>query len=458
MGTEEDSSQVSLELERQTRSQRIDPKLKAAGWHVVLFVSGKPFADYGNQAAITEFETEAGPADYALWDHSEALGVVEAKKVTLGRQGVLTQAERYSRGFTANPIDYGDGFRVPFLYSTNGEVIWFHDIRNSLNRSRRISAFHTPAALREMLDRDSAAELKALEALPANPYLRPYQHEANEGIEGAIRNRKRKMLVAMATGTGKTVTLVNEVYRLMKSGVARRVLFLVDRRALAAQAVRTFTSFEAEPGLKFDKIYEHYSQRFFRDDLDDDRAFDPRVIPTGYLTDPQIGQAFVYVSTIKRMTINLYGRDAAFSIGDEAVDEDAEKLDIPIHAFDLIIADECHRGTPRRSSPPGAGRLITSTASRLASPRRRRPTRWPTSSRSPTATTTSAPSRRLLAVLAWARERALIAQEEGPGLGGPGPFFVFASSASSSSGSLPSRDRDVRPREAGEGKRVTPAV
>jgi len=177
-----------------------------------------------NQAATTEFETEAGPADYALWDHSEALGVVEAKKVTLGPQGVLTQAERYSRGFTANPIDYGDGFRVPFLYSTNGEVIWFHDIREPLNRSRRVSAFHTPAALREMLDRDSAAELKALEALPANPYLRPYQHEANEGIEGAIRNRKRKMLVAMATGTGKTVTLVNEVYRLMKSGVARRVL------------------------------------------------------------------------------------------------------------------------------------------------------------------------------------------------------------------------------------------
>ncbi len=53
------------------------------------------------------------------------------------------------------------------------------------------------------------------------------------------------MLVAMATGTGKTVTLVNEVYRLMKSGVGRRILFLVDRRALAAQAVRTFASFES---------------------------------------------------------------------------------------------------------------------------------------------------------------------------------------------------------------------
>ena len=52
------------------------------------------------------------------------------------------------------------------------------------------------------------------------------------------------MLVAMATGTGKTFTIVNQIYRLMKSGVAKRVLFLVDRRALAAQAVRAFTSFE----------------------------------------------------------------------------------------------------------------------------------------------------------------------------------------------------------------------
>ncbi|MEX0832349.1 MAG: restriction endonuclease subunit R, partial [Actinomycetota bacterium] len=163
MGTEGTAdSQVSLEPERRTRSKRIDPKLKAAGWRVMPFAPGKPLADYGNEAAVTEFETAAGPADYALWDHKEALGVVEAKKVTLGPQGVLTQAERYSRGFTANPIDYGDGFRVPFLYSTNGEVIWFHDVRDSLNRSRKVSAFHTSAALREMLDRDRAAELGAL--------------------------------------------------------------------------------------------------------------------------------------------------------------------------------------------------------------------------------------------------------------------------------------------------------
>src|SRR6266511_655935 len=335
---------AEFERERGTRKQRIDPRLKAAGWQIMPFIRGKPDREYGNGAAITEFETDAGPADYALWDHNEALGVVEAKKVALGPQGVLTQAERYSRAFTANPIDYGGGLRVPFLYSTNGEVTWFHDIRDPLNRSRQVVGFHTPSALREMLDRDSAGELNALAGLSANAYLRPYQLDANEGIEQAIRDRKRKMLVAMATGTGKTVTMVNEVYRLMKSGVARRVLFLVDRRALAAQAVRAFSSFDAKPGLKFDKIYELYSQRFFRDDLDDDRAFDPKVLPTSYLTNPQIGQAFVYVSTIQRMTINLFGRDAAFTVGDETIEEDAEKLDIPIHAFDLIIADDCHRG------------------------------------------------------------------------------------------------------------------
>src|SRR2546421_5426611 len=99
------------------------------------------------------------------------------------------------------------------------------------------------------------------------------------------------MLVAMATGTGKTFILVNQVYRLMKSGVARHVLFLVDRRALAAQAVRAFASFEPEPGLKFDQIYEVYSQRFQRGDFDEDEKFDSKVLPASYLLTPQLGHA-----------------------------------------------------------------------------------------------------------------------------------------------------------------------
>ena len=149
----------------------------------------------------------------------------------------------------------------------------------------------------------------------------------------------------MATGTGKTFTMVNQVYRLMEAGVAKRVLFLVDRRALAAQAVRAFKSFEPKPGFKFDQIYELYSQRFKREDFGEEEQFDPTVMPGRYLTDPQPGLAFVCVCTIQRLALNLFGAAARQAFGEvDAEDSDAEALDIPIHAFDLIIADECHRG------------------------------------------------------------------------------------------------------------------
>jgi type I restriction enzyme, R subunit len=326
-----------------TRKRLIDPKLKAAGWSIVPFSPGKPLSSHGAWA-IEEFETAYGPADYALCVDGAILGIVEAKKLTLGPQSVLTQAERYCKGIADNPFNYR-GYRVPFLYSTNGEVIWHHDIRHELSRSHVVTQFHTPEALIERLQKDSDVCCETLRLTPNDhPRLRPYQREANTAIEKAISERKQQMLVAMATGTGKTFTMVNEVYRLMKSGVAKRILFLVDRRALAAQAVLAFASFEPEPGLKFDKIYEVYSQRFQRGDFDEDQKFDPKVLPSAYLTNPNATHAFVYVSTIQRMTINLFGREAIIASGDEELDEDATKLDIPTHAFDLVIADECHRG------------------------------------------------------------------------------------------------------------------
>jgi type I restriction enzyme R subunit len=332
-----------VESERQTRRDRIDPRLKAAGWRVVEFKEGLPTTGLSGHA-IAEYPTENGPADYALIVDGQLLGIVEAKKISLGPQNVLTQAERYSKGAADGPIDVR-GYHVPFLYSTNGEVIWFHDVRHKLNRSRPIAQFHQPAALAEMFARDFEEECRWLAGDPnAHLRLRPYQIEANTAIEQAIADRKRQMLVAMATGTGKTFTLVNEAYRLMKSGVGKRILFLVDRRALAAQAVRTFASFAPEPNLKFDKIYEVYSQKFQKGDFDEDEKFDPKVLPGPYLTDPQPKHAFVYVCTIQRMAINLFGRGAVWGGEGDEIDDDAEKLDIPIHAFDLVIADECHRG------------------------------------------------------------------------------------------------------------------
>lgn len=322
------------------RKKRIDPKLDALGWRYV----------YGQQPQVPshrleEFETANGPADYALGFDRTVYGIVEAKKLTLGPQNVLTQAERYSRGVASSPMSF-DGFRVPFLYSTNGEVIWFRDARHPLNRSRRIANFHPPAAMSEMLRTDFDGAIARLRAMPnAHPRLRPYQIAANVAVEQAIADRKRDMLVAMATGTGKTFTTVNQVYRLMKSGVAKRVLFLVDRRALAAQAVRAFRSFEPEPGLKFDQIYELYSQRFQQADFGDDEKFDPTLLPQNYLTDPQSDHAFVFICTIQRLAMQVLGRAAAGAFGAEGESEDdADKLDIPIHAFDAIVADECHRG------------------------------------------------------------------------------------------------------------------
>jgi hypothetical protein len=233
------------ESEAQTRKRRVDLRLKAAGWTIVPFRDGLDVTGLWAHA-VEEYPTENGPADYALVVDGQILGVVEAKKLTVGAGGVLPQAERYSRGVGDSPFDFR-GLRVPFLYSTNGEIIYAHDIRHELNLSRQVAAFHTPAALRELLSRDFESACRTLAATPnTHQRLRPYQVEANTAVEQAIAKRRRQMLVAMATGTGKTFTTVNQVYRLMKSAVARRILFLVDRRALAAQAVRAFASFEPE--------------------------------------------------------------------------------------------------------------------------------------------------------------------------------------------------------------------
>jgi type I restriction enzyme R subunit len=332
-----------METEAQTRKRRIDASLEAAGWKIVSFRDDLD-VDKLHYHAIVEYPTDNGPADYILVAGGKMVGIVEAKKLTIGPKGALTQAERYSKGVSNSPFNFA-GYRVPFLYSTNGEVLHFHDVRHGENVSRKVTKFHSPPALREMLAVDLTKACEWFEANPNNhPRLRPYQRSANDAVEKALKEGKRQMLVAMATGTGKTFTTVNQAYRLLRSGAARRVLFLVDRRALAAQAVRAFASFEPEPNLKFDKLYEVYSNRFQKEDFGEDEAFDAKVMPNAYLLDPQPKHVFVYVCTIQRMAVSILGRQAVFSEEGDELETDAEQLPIPIHAFDTIIADECHRG------------------------------------------------------------------------------------------------------------------
>lgn len=329
--------------EAKTRQAFIDKALEQAGWGPI--VPFQPDIQY-DHCAVEEHPTTTGPADYVLFYKGKALACVEGKKISIGPQNVLQQAKRYARGFPAGTHSFGD-YHLPFVYSTNGKIIWFQDLRDPLNLSREVAAFHSPRALMEMLNKDEAGARKWLKGQEIdNKYLWPFQIEAVEAIEQAIIDGRRHMLVAMATGTGKTFTIINLIYRLMKSGLAKRILFLVDRRALAAQAVTALASFEAEPGLKFDQCYEVYSQRIRREDLDEDVNFDPKMLPPEYLTDPDTKHSFVYVSTIQRMRINLFGVEGMFRVpsGDQDDDSDASKLDIPIHAFDVIIADECHRG------------------------------------------------------------------------------------------------------------------
>ncbi len=323
------------------RKDNIDGALLAAGWErVIPYKRGEAVGT----AAVEENPTDNGPADYVLYHDGEPLAIVEGKRPSLDPQNVVVQAERYARGMRGTPFSFGE-YEVPFVYSTNGVKFWFRDLRRATSRSRQVSGFHTPAALRGMLGHDVAKAERWLRTTPIDHrYLRPYQKAAISSVEGAILRGKRKMMVAMATGTGKTVMATELVHRLLASGMFRRVLFLVDRRALAAQAVGAMAAFEAEPGLKFDRIYEVYSQQFRKEDLDED-AFDPRVLPNEYLTAPKAGRSFVYVSTVQRMRANLFGLEAdEEETGDEDDLSDAVRLSIPIDAFDLVIADECHRG------------------------------------------------------------------------------------------------------------------
>jgi len=128
--------------EAETRKRRIDPMLVAAGWNIVFYDKKKGQNSYTN-CAIREYPTDYGPADYALCVGGKILGIIEAKKEESGTQSVLKQAERYSRGLSESPLNY-NGFKVPFLYSTNGKDIRYHDIRQAFSRSRPIVGVYTP--------------------------------------------------------------------------------------------------------------------------------------------------------------------------------------------------------------------------------------------------------------------------------------------------------------------------
>jgi type I restriction enzyme R subunit len=262
--------------ERETR-RLIDAQLRAAGWQAdsetINYKTGaRP--QKAKFLAIAEWPTKNGPADYVLFHGLTAVAVVEAKRNSKDVPALIQQAKRYSRGFPVKPTEalaegapWGE-FQVPLVFATNGRPylkqietksgIWFCDLRRPTNLSRALEGWYSPEGLKEALkqDVDDAHDRLRRKEFTYGLRLRDYQRRAVLAIEAALANDARQMLVAMATGTGKTATAIALIYRLIKTRRFRRILFLVDRTALGEQSTGAFKTARMEQQKPFTEIYD----------------------------------------------------------------------------------------------------------------------------------------------------------------------------------------------------------
>ena len=307
---------------------RVDADLTRAGWtadsEALRWSKGvRPQA--GARQAIAEVPTADGVADYVLFDGLDAMAVVEAKATHVDVPGVLAQARRYARAFihgsdaTAPGGPWGE-MRVPFAFATNGRGyfaqlkeksgVWFDDLHRPLEPPRPLAGWYTPEGLRRLLGVDVDASRAALDAEPMDYLgLRPYQREAIRAVEGALTKGERRALLAMATGTGKTRTCLGLVYRLLKAKRFRRVLFLVDREALAEQAWEQFSKEKLEQGKSLTEIYD--SRGLGTKDVDSETR--------------------LHVSTVQGLIRRILFAKSSNDVP-------------PIDQYDCVVVDECHRG------------------------------------------------------------------------------------------------------------------
>lgn len=318
--------------------QNIDNQLAEAGWPVQDRAQMNLYA--GRGVAVREFPLTTGFADYLLFVDKKAVGVIEAKAEGVTLSGVAEQAGQYSIGLPAN-IPHVT-LPLPFLYESTGVETFFRDERDPQPRSRRVFTFHRPETMADWLETETGAgtgrtfraRLQQYPPLNTNG-LWPAQVEAIENLEASLAADKPRALIQMATGSGKTFTAVSFIYRMLKFGKAKRVLFLVDRANLGRQTLKEFQAYTTpDDGRKFTELY---NVQFLQGN-----AIDPvnRVV----------------VTTIQRLYSMLRGEEdfdaeneegSLFDLGNAL---DAEKPrevrynpKIPIEAFDIIVTDECHR-------------------------------------------------------------------------------------------------------------------
>lgn len=319
----------AVQLDEADTRKLIDEQLRQAGWTVdtptLTYAKGtRPLR--GRNMAIAEWPTANGPADYVLFIGLMPVAVVEAKRKNINVSGSLQQAKRYSRGFKissdmASPGGPWDQFHIPFAFSSNGRPylrqlathsgIWFCDLRRPDNHGHALDGWYTPEGLAALLKRDEekAHQQLAAESFAYGVQLRHYQQTAIRTIEEGIAKGRREMMLAMATGTGKTKTCVALTYRLLKTQRFRRVLFLVDRSALGEQAANAFKDTRMENLQTFADIFGI-------------KELDDQELDT---------ETAVHIATIQGMVKRiLYPGE--------------NETPPPVDQYDCIIVDECHRG------------------------------------------------------------------------------------------------------------------
>ncbi len=231
--------------EAQTRALHIDPQLRAADWKL------NDRTQVRLEVPVDGYDAEPwnGVTDYCLYDASgNVLAVVEAKRCSRNAREADEQLRHY-----VTEIAKKQPF-APFGFMANGHDIWFWEV--GLANPRLVAGFFTPADLERL--KFLRQNRQPLETTPINSSIvdRPYQHEAIRRLAEAFAANKRRALLVMATGTGKTRVAMALIDVFLRANQAQNVLFLADRDALVDQTLTD--GFKAHlPNEPRDRIYTH---------------------------------------------------------------------------------------------------------------------------------------------------------------------------------------------------------
>jgi type I restriction enzyme R subunit len=340
----------------------IDAALEAAGWIVQDRAAMNLSAGAG--VAVREFRMapDHGVADYLLFVNGKAVGVLEAKPPGYALGNVELQVDKYAGGLPAGlnpPVS-----PLPFLYLSTGVETRFINGLDPEPKTRAISAnlphMHQPETLTEWISAETLdAWVKRLHAEGGGLYtsaddtrpssfrsrlrtmpelergtLYANQVEAVTNLELSLRRNRPRALIQMATGSGKTIAAITAIYRLIRYGGARRVLFLVDRSNLGEQADKEFQAYRAaDVNRKFTELYN--VQRLTSNTIMDSSR--------------------VVISTIQRVYSMLKGEaeldptleeTSQFETSGAAMKEPLPLVynaGYPPEYFDVVVIDEVHR-------------------------------------------------------------------------------------------------------------------